>query len=164
MLGGLSLATEPLFSKDPEEIVREFQSQAQEGAPLTLVLYLEKWPPHDRPPERLIFSKDSVTLAGKGDDKAIPFEEAVSEVAMAQLIMRRTAGIALAIQRMMRERGSPPSAAPFMSVPWRESERSGCPSTTMAASWASATMAKAGGMATGRTTRPASWSSLRMLR
>jgi hypothetical protein len=107
MLGGISLATEPLFSRDPEEIVREFQSQAQEGAPLTLVLFPEEWPPHDRPPERLIFSKDSITLAGKGDDKAISFEEAVSEVATAQLLMRRTAGIALAIQRLMSWKGFP---------------------------------------------------------
>lgn len=107
MLGEISLATKPLFSRDPEEIVREFQSQAQEGAPLALVLYPEEWPPHDQPPERLIFSKDSITLAGKGDDKAISFEEAVSEVARAQLIMRRTAGIALAIQRLMRQRGLP---------------------------------------------------------
>jgi hypothetical protein len=105
MLGGLSLATEPLFLRDPEEIVREFQSQAQEGAPLTLVLFPEEWPPHDRPPERLTFSKDSILLDEDGIKKRVSFEQAVSRVAVAQLLMRHAAVFARAIQRLKQERG-----------------------------------------------------------
>jgi hypothetical protein len=94
-----------LFARDPEEIVREFRRQAEAGAALALILYPEGW----ASPDRLVFFKDrsgvSISLSAEEGVEQVSFEEAARVVATAQLLMRRAAGFALAIQRLRRERG-----------------------------------------------------------
>jgi hypothetical protein len=109
MSGEILLATKHLFAEDPEEVVRKFWHQAEAGATLALILYPEGWASSDRPPERLVFSKDyskvSISLSAEGGVEQVSFERAVRRVATAQLLMRRAAGFALAIQRLKQERG-----------------------------------------------------------
>jgi hypothetical protein len=109
MSGEILLATKRLFAEDPEEVVREFWHQVEAGAALSLILYPEGWASPNRPPERLVFSKDyskvSISLSAWGGVEQVSFEMAVRRVATAQLLMRRAAGFALAIQRLRRERG-----------------------------------------------------------
>jgi hypothetical protein len=107
MSSEILLATKHLFSEDPEGIVRELwhQAEAEEGVTLSLILYPEGWTQPDQPPDRLTFSKGSILLREDGIDREVSFERAVSRVATAQLLMRRAAGFALAIQRLMQERG-----------------------------------------------------------
>jgi hypothetical protein len=111
MSGEILLATKHLFAEDPEEVVREFWHQAEAGATLSLILYPEGWASPDRPPKRLVFSRDdsgvSISLSAEGSVKQVSFERAVRMVATAQLLMRRAAGFALAIQRLKQERGFP---------------------------------------------------------
>jgi hypothetical protein len=109
MLSEISLATEPMFSRDPEEIVREFQSQAKQGAPLALVLYPYGRTPRDKSPKRMIFSEEysevSISTSAEGRTEKVSFGMAVCKVAEAQLLMRRAVGFALAIQRLKQEKG-----------------------------------------------------------
>jgi hypothetical protein len=111
MSGEILLATKPLFSEDPKEIVGEFWRQAEAGATIALILYPEGWASPDQPPDRLVFSKDyseaSISLSAGGRVEKVSFEMAVRRVATAQLLMRRAAGFALAIQRLKQERGFP---------------------------------------------------------
>jgi hypothetical protein len=107
MSSEILLATKYLFAEDPEEVVSEFWRQAEAGATLALILYPKGWTQPDLPPERLAFSKGSIWLSEDGVDREVSFERAVSRVATAQLLMRRAAGFAMAIQRLTRERGFP---------------------------------------------------------
>jgi hypothetical protein len=115
MSGEILLATKHLFAEDPEEVVRVLWHQAEKGAALALILYPEGWASPDQPPERLVFSKDnsevSISLSAEGGVEQVSFERAVRRVATAQLLMRRAAGFALAIQRLRRERGLSESEA-----------------------------------------------------
>lgn len=105
MSGEILLATRHLFAGDPEKIVSEFWQQAKEGAPLSLILYPEGWAQPGLPPDRLAFSEGSIWLSEDGVDREVSFERAVSRVATAQLLMRRAVVFALAVQRLMHERG-----------------------------------------------------------
>jgi hypothetical protein len=111
MSSEILLATKHLFSEDPEGIVRELwhQAEAEEGVTLSLILYPEGWASPDQPPKRLVFSKDdsevSISPSAEGSVEKVSFEMAVRMVATAQLLMRRAAGFALAIQRLKQERG-----------------------------------------------------------
>ncbi len=105
MSGEAFLVTKELFFGDPEKIVQEFWHKVDEGVTLTLVLYPEGWTQPGRSPDRLTFSKDSILLHENGVKKRVPFEQAVSRVAVAQLLMRHAAVFAQAIQRLKREQG-----------------------------------------------------------
>jgi hypothetical protein len=111
MSSEILLATKDLFAEDPEGVVRELWHQAEKGAALALILYPEGWASPDQPPERLVFSKDyseaSISLSAGGRVEKVSFEMAVRRVATAQLLMRRAAGFALAIQRLKQEREFP---------------------------------------------------------
>jgi hypothetical protein len=109
MSSGILLATKHLFFEDPEKIVRELWHQAKEGATPALILYPNGWAQPNQPSERLVFSKDysevSISLSAEGSAERVSFERAVREIATAQLLMRRDAVFALAVQRLMHERG-----------------------------------------------------------
>jgi hypothetical protein len=123
MLDGISLATKHLFSGDPERIVGELWRQAEKGATLSLILYPEGWMEPNQPPERLTFSKCysdvSISLSAGESVEQVSFERAVRRVATVQLLMRRAAGFALAIQRLKHERGfSSEDEAVFVYSHW----------------------------------------------
>jgi hypothetical protein len=109
MSGGILLATKDLFADDPEKVVGEFWCRAEAGVALALILYPDGWASPDQPSKRLVFSKDdsevSISLSAEGSVEKVSFEMAVRMVATAQLLMRRAAGFALAIQRLKEERG-----------------------------------------------------------
>jgi hypothetical protein len=106
MYGEIPLVSNDLFSKEPEKIVQELRRQAKEGVALSLILYPEGW----ARPDRLIFFRDSMSrncilLCERGAKKRVRFGVAVSQVALAQLLMRQAAVFALGIRRLEQERG-----------------------------------------------------------
>jgi hypothetical protein len=115
MFSCIFLATGSLLSGDPEGIVRGLE-QAGESGEITLFLYPEGWPYSDL---RLVFSKGPILLRGEsGFLGALAFRDAVRKVAEAQLLMRRAAVFAQAIQRLARERRLSEEEALLTRVCW----------------------------------------------